>query len=137
MPNVRIRNPETEKYWRRVLLEWEESGLTQAEFCRKKNIRPSTFNHWKIEIAKRDLEKKPRAEKRVATAKPLASPSLFIPVVTKDSEKIKSGNNETSERESNTMQIVFAGGKFSLHLDAKTDRDLLRRIVTTLVDIKC
>ena len=138
MPNLRKRNSETERYWRRVLAEWEQGGLSQAEFCRRKNIRPSTLNHWKIEITKRDLEKKTRTERGTAIAKPLASPSLFIPIVTKESEKIKSGANlETSKKPNTTMQIVFCGGKFSLHLDAKTDRDLLRRIVTTLVEIKC
>lgn len=34
-------------YWRRILGEWEASGLSQAEFCRRRGIKAVTFAWWK------------------------------------------------------------------------------------------
>jgi hypothetical protein len=34
-------------YWRQVLGEWQASGLTQAEFCRRRGIKAVTFAWWK------------------------------------------------------------------------------------------
>jgi hypothetical protein len=35
------------KYWRRKLAAWESSGLTQAEFCRRRGLKAVTFAWWK------------------------------------------------------------------------------------------
>ena len=34
-------------YWQQVLGEWEGSGLSQAEFCRQRNLTAVTFAWWK------------------------------------------------------------------------------------------
>jgi hypothetical protein len=34
-------------YWRRLLGEWEQSGLSQAEFCRQRGIRAVNLAWWK------------------------------------------------------------------------------------------
>lgn len=124
------RNPETEKRWRKIVAEQESSGLTQSEFCRRRGIKLSTFNHWKIEIRIRDQERKLSPKKAITKQTVHPSPSIFIPVVPKDSEC-------TSDKKAKVMEIVFAGGKYSLRLDMDIDRESLRKIVTALVDIKC
>jgi hypothetical protein len=35
------------KYWARLVLAWEKSGLTQAEFCRRREVKAVTFAWWK------------------------------------------------------------------------------------------
>lgn len=35
------------KHWARLLESWEKSGLTQAEFCRRRNVKAVTFAWWK------------------------------------------------------------------------------------------
>lgn len=35
------------KYWRRLVTAWEKSGLSQAEFCRRRDIKPVNFGWWK------------------------------------------------------------------------------------------
>jgi len=35
------------KYWMRKLAAWESSGLTQAEFCRRRGLKAVTFAWWK------------------------------------------------------------------------------------------
>lgn len=34
-------------YWRRLLAEWERSGLSQAEFCRRRGIKAVNLAWWK------------------------------------------------------------------------------------------
>ena len=41
--------------WRHRLKEWEESGLTQAEYCFRNNFKISQFLYWR----KKFSEKKP------------------------------------------------------------------------------
>lgn len=122
------RDPEIEKRWRRLIAEQESSGLSQSEFCRRKGLRPSTFNHWKIEIKKRDRESNASAKKAPQMRKSISSPSIFIPVVSKSAQ---------ADDADQLMEIVFAGGKYLLRIDTNIDRESLRRIVTALVDIKC
>ncbi len=35
------------RYWQRLLNAWERSGLSQAEFCRRRKIKSVTFAWWK------------------------------------------------------------------------------------------
>jgi hypothetical protein len=35
-------------YWLNHINQWRESGLTQAEYCRKENINYQSFSWWKI-----------------------------------------------------------------------------------------
>ena len=34
-------------YWQRLLEEWSRSGLSQAEFCRRRGVKAVTFAWWK------------------------------------------------------------------------------------------
>ena len=38
------------KYWRRMVAAWESSGLTQAEFCRRRGLKAVTFAWWKRQL---------------------------------------------------------------------------------------
>lgn len=38
------------KYWRRMVTAWESSGLTQAEFCRRRGLKAVTFAWWKRQL---------------------------------------------------------------------------------------
>jgi len=38
-------------YWRRLLADWERSGLSQAEFCRRRGVKAVTFAWWKSRLA--------------------------------------------------------------------------------------
>ena len=38
------------KYWQRMLTAWEASGLTQAEFCRRRGLEAVTFAWWKGQL---------------------------------------------------------------------------------------
>jgi hypothetical protein len=38
------------KYWQRLVGAWEKSGLSQAEFCRRRRIEPASFGWWKRKL---------------------------------------------------------------------------------------
>lgn len=54
-----------ERTWRKILKRWSESGLSQAEFCRRNGWRESEFSRWKIKLAKTDAQRN-QSSKEVA-----------------------------------------------------------------------
>ncbi len=38
------------KYWGQMVGAWESSGLTQAEFCRRRGLKAVTFAWWKCRL---------------------------------------------------------------------------------------
>ncbi len=40
------------KTWFRYVSEWKTSNLSQAEFCRQKNLQPGSFSYWKRQADK-------------------------------------------------------------------------------------
>ena len=51
-----MRDPQKEGYWRQMLTMWQNSGLSQAEFCRQERLNANTFSSWKAIIPERDAE---------------------------------------------------------------------------------
>ena len=35
------------KYWQQLVAQWQKSGLSQAEFCRRRRIKAVSFGWWK------------------------------------------------------------------------------------------
>jgi hypothetical protein len=67
------RNKEKERFWRKNLALLAESGLGQAEFCRRHNLNQNTLSWWKREICRRDGIKPSTG----ARAKPIPFVPLF------------------------------------------------------------
>ena len=42
------------KTWLRYVSEWKTSNLSQAEFCRRKNLHPGRFSYWKRQVDKKE-----------------------------------------------------------------------------------
>ncbi len=42
---------ERAKYWQRLVASWETSGLTQAEFCRRRGLKAVNFAWWKRRLS--------------------------------------------------------------------------------------
>ncbi len=39
------------KYGQGLLGQWKDSGLSQAEFCRRRGLKPMTFSWWKRKLS--------------------------------------------------------------------------------------
>lgn len=55
--------------WRRLNREWEASGLTQSEFCRRQAVPLSTFCWWRCELARRERQRVPASHPSKSTAR--------------------------------------------------------------------
>lgn len=50
------RNSGREAFWRSVIKQWGDSGLSVRAFCRQKNLSEGNFYSWRRKIAQRDRE---------------------------------------------------------------------------------
>lgn len=48
----------TERYWRRVMVEFSATGLSGAEYCRRNGIKYQHFADWRLKIRKSDASGK-------------------------------------------------------------------------------
>ncbi|MEP6871941.1 MAG: hypothetical protein ABI939_08845 [Anaerolineaceae bacterium] len=55
---------------RRVMAEFEKSGVSRRVFCEKGGIAISTFDYWRRELAKRPPERAQLVAVKVAEAEP-------------------------------------------------------------------
>ena len=74
MSNGRVRRSETEQ--RQVVSRWEKSGLTPAQFCRREQIRLSSFLRWR----QKERPAAGASEFVAVTPPPTASPSWALEI---------------------------------------------------------
>lgn len=43
---------ERRQYWREMISQWQQSGLSQAAFCRRHTLQTQQFSKWKLHLAK-------------------------------------------------------------------------------------
>jgi len=47
MSKAKRKREEKRRFWAKQILSWQESGLSQAEFCRRNKLRKFQFIYWK------------------------------------------------------------------------------------------
>ena len=65
-----------EQFWRRLLRQWRQSGLTIRAFCAEHAVSVPSFYFWRRTIAQRDRQ---AGRSAVAAADGAAAP-VFVPV---------------------------------------------------------
>lgn len=72
-------NEKSEVYWQSLSNEWKQSGLSQPEFCKQKNIRYSQFTTWRTKFLKKaGLSRSQLKPVRLKSASPQSSIGLQI-----------------------------------------------------------
>lgn len=66
--------------WFKIIKKWQESGLTQAQFCRDKKYNQGTFSKWKLIF---EFKKDHEFNKSSKLSKPEAQAIKFLPVSVK------------------------------------------------------
>jgi len=94
---------EKREFWKEQIKSWQESGLTQVEYCRKNNLIPHRFTYWKNRIVK-------PAEKSIS----------LVQV-----------NMNASSMHTSPLRLVF-GGQYHVEIDRGFDPVTLRQLVYTL-----
>ncbi len=103
-----------EDLWRRRLAQWKRSGLSQAEFCRRKEISVATFRWWKQKLDA--AEPKPKRRSKGAA---------FVPV------KIVPTRPSPA-----AVELLLAGGRM-LRIRPGFDPALLRQLLSALESPAC
>jgi hypothetical protein len=98
--------------WRRIVGRWRDSGLSQAEFCRRQDIPVWKLAWWRKRLAGQADES--------ASAESIRTTSLFVPV------GIASASPSAVE-----LELAFPGGR-RLRFGAEIDPAKLAAIVAAL-----
>jgi len=94
-------------YWKQQIEQWQQTGLSQAEYCRRNNLKHHQLVYWK----KRYL----KAETEVS----------FVPVQLEALLDIPAPADQAS-------LTVIIDNKFKVEIAAGFDPQLLRQVVTAL-----
>ncbi len=102
---------ERAEYWADRLAAWEQSGLSQAAFCRREGINGGTFAWWKRQLQKAGGQRPARR------GRPAKASTRFV-------EVRLSGSSAAYE-------VVLAGGR-SIRVPSQFDPQAVSRLITAV-----
>jgi len=103
------------KFWQAHLKAWHASGLSQMEYCRRHNIRSTTFNHHKVhKFGTVKSDKKEQSLDLVA---------LPFPFAETEKKSLAGANSGIDIRLGNKASITIAR-----NFDRKSLADILRMV---------
>ena len=98
-------------YWRKHISQWSKSGLTQAEYCRRKEVSAAAFQWWKGE-----LRRKSKAKKKPSTS------MQFVEV---------HGVSPAHVGHGETYEVVLSRGR-AIRVSSDFDSDVLKRLIAAV-----
>jgi hypothetical protein len=116
MPKAQWRDPTKENTWRRLLRQWQRSGLTGRGFCAAHGLSEASFYAWRRELARRDQEN------GVNDAAPRPA---FLKLAVDASTSLAPA-----------IDVVLAEGRL-LRVRPGFDADLLRQLLQVLEESSC
>lgn len=111
----RAKDLEKEEYWRLVVEEFEKSGLTVRQFCRREKLREPSFYAWRRELRRRD------GDQRADGIAPVA-PAL-VEVMTR------------SPTPAQAIEIETPAG-FTIRLGEQVDRELMTSVLSSMLPLE-
>ena len=94
-------------YWKQQIEQWQQSGLSQAEYCRRNNLKHHQLVYWKRRCLKTETE------------------VSFVPVQLEALLDIPAPADQAS-------LTVIIDNQFKVEIVAGFDPQLLRQVVTAL-----
>ncbi len=108
-------------YWQKHISQWSESGLTQAEYCRRNKISAAAFNWWKGQ-----LRRKSKAQKSLSANKQqqhgLSTSMQFVEV---------HGIPPTHAGRGETYEVVLSQGR-AIRVGRDFDSDILKSLIAAV-----
>jgi hypothetical protein len=111
MSITKPRDLSKERFWRRSLHQWRNSGLGIAEFCRQQGLSAPSFYAWRRTLAQRDAT---------------AAAVHFVPV-----RVLAETVPGAADRDATGLELVLEGGR-RLHIGPAFDDATLRRLLSVL-----
>jgi len=94
-------------YWKQHIDSWQETGLSQAEYCRRHNLKHHQLVYWKKRFLKTETE------------------VSFVPLKLEDLMDMPA-------REDAASLFLFINNHFKIEIQAGFDAPLLRQLIFTL-----
>lgn len=108
-------------YWQEHISQWSESGLTQAEYCRRNKLSAAAFHWWKGQ-----LRRKSKAQKSLSANKQqrhgLSTSMQFVEVY---------GVHPGSVRSGEAYEIVLSRGR-AIRVGSDFNSDVLKRLIAAV-----
>lgn len=98
--------------WFKIIKKWQESGLTQAQFCREKKYNQGTFSKWKLIY---EFKKDHESNKSLKLSNQELQAVKFLPVSVKPEYPIANNSNASiiaKVQFSQTEITIFRGADF-------------------------
>lgn len=86
MPLGKPRDPRKEQQWRRLIAQWQRSGLSAAAFCARHHLNTATFYAWRNTLQRRDAAATPFVPIHVLADPP---PIHLLEVVLPDGRRVR------------------------------------------------
>jgi len=109
---------ERSRYWQQMLREWAKSGLSQADFCRQREIKPATFYWWKRKLLANG-NAAPRSRSRGNRVSALSGQGGFAEV------------RLTAAACHRTYEVVLSRGR-AIRLSGDFDADIVTRLISAV-----
>ena len=97
-------------YWKQHIDSWQETGLTQAEYCRRNNLKHHQLLYWKKRFLKTQTD------------------VSFVPLKLEDLLDL-------STRQDQAPLIVVINNQFKIEISAGFDAQLLRQVIFALREL--
>jgi len=110
------------RFWGAQLRTWQQSGLTQAEFCRRQGLDRRRLHFWK------DLLDKERSTRPAPATTPVPPPVRFVPVGV-GASVLRSTGPESSAI---GAALTLVTGAYRIEIRDEFRADTLIRLLATL-----
>jgi hypothetical protein len=100
-------------YWSDLMAAWRRSGLSQAEFCRRRGVKIASFGWWKRQL------QKPAGDGPRRRGRPPKASGRFV-------EVRLTGGSSTS-----TYEVVLSRGR-SIRVPEQFDSQILSRLIAAV-----
>jgi hypothetical protein len=111
-------------YWRGVIAQWKDSGLTQTEFCRQKRLSLPALRWWKWKLAQQERQE----------WQPAFLPIRVVEPVVLDGCSSKS--KPVDETSDNLFEIISQRG-YRIRIPEGFDSEALVRLLRALEAASC
>jgi hypothetical protein len=123
MSQTRRGESERARYWSDLVSAWEQSGLSQAEFCRRRGINGGTFVWWKRQLQPRSGPATEHSATSDAPKRrgrpPKAGSARFVEV------------RLTGAATTSTYEVMLARGR-SIRVSSQFDPQILSRLIAAV-----
>lgn len=97
-----------QSYWKQLIQNWRDSGLTQVQFCKENQLKKPTFMYWKSKFDQKE-----------------DAPTTLLPV------SILPDRVSLSPQSSSGVSLSI-GNRFTIHLESRFDTGTLSDLIELL-----